>query len=68
MDGLAPDGDGIDQSLMMKDYKKYAEIYRKLKGNHQKFLSVVPQNEKKQFEDDLEKIAFEEFSIAYDGD
>ena len=68
LDGLAPDGDGIDQSLMMKDYKKYAEIYRKLKGNHQKFLSVVPQNEKKQFEDDLEKIAFEEFSIAYDGD
>ena len=68
LDGVAPDGDGIDQSLMMKDYKKYGEIYRKLKGNHQKFLSVVPENEKKQFQNDLEKIAFEEFSIAYDGE
>ena len=68
LDGMGPEGDGIDQSLMMKDYKKYAELYRKLKGNHQQFMSVVPDNKKKQFENDLEKIAFEEFSIAYDGD
>tara|TARA_R100000406_G_C3067736_1_gene113298 strand:+ start:38 stop:694 length:657 start_codon:yes stop_codon:yes gene_type:complete len=68
LDGKGPKGAGIDQSLMMKDYKKYAELYRKLKGNHQKFLSTVPDNKKKQFENDLEQIAFEEFSIAYDGD
>ena len=66
--GGVPGGDGIDQSLMMKDYKKYAEAYSKLKGNHQKFLSAVPESKRKQFENDLEQIAFEEFSIVYDGD
>lgn len=68
LDGVGPDGDGISQSLMMKDYQKYAETYSKLKQNHKKLMSVVPSNKRKQFENDLEKIAFEEFSIAYDGE
>jgi hypothetical protein len=53
---------------MMKDYKKYAELYRKLKGNHEQLMSTAPDDEKKQIENALEQIAFEEFSIAYDGD
>lgn len=68
LDGMGPEGDGIDQSLMMKDYKKYAELYRKLKGNHEQLMSTAPDDEKKQIENALEQIAFEEFSIAYDGD
>lgn len=68
LDGYEPEGDGIDQSLMMKDYKKYAELYRKLKGNHEQLMSTAPDDEKKQIENALEQIAFEEFSIAYDGD
>lgn len=65
-DGYGPEGHGIDQSLMMKDYKKYAEIYSKLKENHEKFMSAMPESKRKQFENDLDQIAGEEFSIAYD--
>ena len=66
LDGMGPEGDGIDQSLMMKDYKKYAEIYRALSQNHQKFLTAIPKEERKEFENNLEQEAVEEFSYQYD--
>ena len=68
LDGKAPGGDGINQSLMLKNYNKYADDYKNGRKNHEEFMKKIPKNERKEFENDLEQIAFEEFSIAYDGD
>jgi len=66
LDGDPPEGDGIDQSMMMKNYSKYADMYRRLNRQHQQFLTVIPVDKQKQFQSDIVQDAVDEFSYQYD--
>lgn len=66
LDGDPPQGDGIDQSMMMKNYSKYSDIYRKLTDQHRQFLTAIPTGNQKRFEDDIVQDAVDEFSYQYD--
>ena len=52
--------------MMMKNYSKYADMYRRLNRQHQQFLTVIPVDKQKQFQSDIVQDAVDEFSYQYD--